>query len=378
MAALLDNNTFISKSIEHLVKNCNTVFLCVKPDAMEELLNQINLYIKPTDDILFITIAAGKNLEFYENILKNARVIRTMPNMPAAIGYGMSSLVKGKNATNSDMQYAVSLMNMIGRSLVLEKESDINITTAIAGSGPAFAFMFLEALESVAIDNNISKQDARLMACQMLKGSAAYAMEQEQDMYKLVQSICSPNGTTIEGVNVLKNNDFENIIKKAILAAKKRSEQISGDNIACSDVIIYTDGACKYNPGPGGYAAVLMYNGIQKEITGYKKETTNNEMELTAALQALLYLEKPCNVTLHSDSSYLINGFNEGWVNSWKSNGWKRGKNEEVKNLQIWKDLDQLNQKHKIKWVKVKGHSDDVYNNKCDELANQAIINKGA
>lgn len=101
-------------------------------------------------------------------------------------------------------------------------------------------------------------------------------------------------------------------------------------------------------------------------------------MELTAALQALLYLEKPCNVTLHSDSSYLINGFNEGWVNSWKSNGWKRGKNEEVKNLQIWKDLDQLNQKHKIKWVKVKGHSDDVYNNKCDELANQAIINKGA
>ncbi|HOD92837.1 MAG TPA: ribonuclease HI [Clostridia bacterium] len=148
---------------------------------------------------------------------------------------------------------------------------------------------------------------------------------------------------------------------------------MSGEvNDKCT-VKIYTDGACIYNPGPGGYAAILIRNQIETEISGYKENSTNNEMELMAALQALLQLEMSCDVTVYSDSAYLVNAFNQGWIDTWKKNNWTRGKNEEIKNLELWKSLDEMTVKHNIKWVKVKGHSDNEYNNRCDRLANKAI-----
>ena len=136
-----------------------------------------------------------------------------------------------------------------------------------------------------------------------------------------------------------------------------------------SKVTIYTDGACSGNPGPGGWGAILMYNENKKEISGGEHPTTNNKMELTAAIEALKLLKMPCEVDLYSDSAYLINCFQNNWLKGWKAKNWVNSKREPVKNIELWKILDDLNNVHKIKWIKVKGHSDNVYNNRCDELA---------
>jgi len=134
-------------------------------------------------------------------------------------------------------------------------------------------------------------------------------------------------------------------------------------------VIIYTDGACSGNPGEGGWAAILKYGEHEKEISGFDANTTNNQMELRAAIEALKCLKGPCEVELYSDSAYLVNGFNKGWLDSWKLNGWINSGKEEVKNQEMWKELDRLNTIHSITWIKVKGHADNEYNNRCDQLA---------
>lgn len=137
-------------------------------------------------------------------------------------------------------------------------------------------------------------------------------------------------------------------------------------------VSIYTDGACSGNPGPGGWAAVLIYGNHRMEISGFKDMTTNNEMELTAAVKALNKLKEKCKVNLYSDSAYLVNGFNKGWVEDWKSMGWRR-KKDPLKNRELWIELYALGEMHEIKWIKVKGHSDNEENNRCDELATGEI-----
>ena len=134
-------------------------------------------------------------------------------------------------------------------------------------------------------------------------------------------------------------------------------------------VTIYTDGACSGNPGPGGWGAILMYNDIKKEISGGENPTTNNKMELTAAIEALKMLKMPCEVDLYSDSAYLINCFQNNWLKSWKAKNWVNSKREPVKNIELWTKLDELSNIHKINWIKVKGHADNIYNNRCDELA---------
>ncbi len=138
-------------------------------------------------------------------------------------------------------------------------------------------------------------------------------------------------------------------------------------------VIIYTDGACSGNPGPGGWGAILMYQEHKKEIYGGKKDTTNNVMELTAAIEGLNLLKFPCEVSLYSDSAYLVNGFTKGWIYNWKKNNWKTASKEPVKNKELWEKLYDFTKIHKITFIKVKGHSDNEYNNRCDELARKAI-----
>ena len=140
-------------------------------------------------------------------------------------------------------------------------------------------------------------------------------------------------------------------------------------------VIIYTDGACSGNPGPGGWGAILMAGENKKEISGGKKDTTNNVMELTAALEALKLLKYPCEVDLYSDSAYLVNGFDKGWIYNWNKNNWKTSNKEPEKNKEIWEAIYKMTQTHKIKFIKVKGHSDNEFNNRCDELARNAIKN---
>ena len=140
-------------------------------------------------------------------------------------------------------------------------------------------------------------------------------------------------------------------------------------------VIIYTDGACSGNPGPGGWGAVLICDGIQKEISGAVKETTNNVMEITAVLEALKLLKYECEVEIYSDSAYVVNCFNQGWIYSWKRNNWVTANKEPVKNRELWEELYNLVQKHKTKFIKVKGHSTNELNNRCDFLATSAIKN---
>ncbi len=138
-------------------------------------------------------------------------------------------------------------------------------------------------------------------------------------------------------------------------------------------VVIYTDGACSGNPGVGGWGAVLFHGETMKEISGYQENTTNNQMELTAAIMALDKLKVPCEVDLYSDSAYLINAFNEDWITSWQMNGFKNANKKPVANVELWQKLIEFNNTHKIKWIKVKGHADNKYNNRCDELATGEI-----
>ncbi len=138
------------------------------------------------------------------------------------------------------------------------------------------------------------------------------------------------------------------------------------------NVTIYTDGACSGNPGKGGWGAVLIYGEIEKQISGASENTTNNQMELTAPIEALKLLKKPCNVKLYSDSAYLINGFTEGWIYNWQKNGWKTANKKDVKNKELWIQIYEFTQIHNIEWIKVKGHADNKYNNICDKLAVEA------
>lgn len=138
-------------------------------------------------------------------------------------------------------------------------------------------------------------------------------------------------------------------------------------------VEIYTDGACSGNPGPGGWGAVLLWNGHEKEISGGEKDTTNNRMEVSAVIMALSALKEPCEVTLFSDSAYTVNAFNLGWIRNWETNGWKTADRKDVQNADLWKRLLDLTKIHRVTFVKVKGHADNAYNNRCDELARNAI-----
>lgn len=134
-------------------------------------------------------------------------------------------------------------------------------------------------------------------------------------------------------------------------------------------VIIYTDGACSGNPGPGGYGAVLMLGDVRREISGGEPETTNNRMELMAAIAALSQLKRPCNVQLFSDSAYLVGAFANHWIDGWQRNGWKNSQKKDVPNRDLWEQLIALTKTHTVRFAKVKGHSDNEWNNRCDQLA---------
>lgn len=143
------------------------------------------------------------------------------------------------------------------------------------------------------------------------------------------------------------------------------------------DVTIYTDGACSGNPGPGGWGAVLMAGDRVKELSGYDPVTTNNRMEITAAIEALRALKVPCRVKLYSDSAYLVNAFRQRWLENWQRNGWVNARKQPVENQDLWQELLRVMAPHQVEWIKVKGHADNPHNNRCDELARAAIANKG-
>lgn len=142
------------------------------------------------------------------------------------------------------------------------------------------------------------------------------------------------------------------------------------------EVTIYTDGACSGNPGPGGWGAVLFYQDHKKEISGFSAVSTNNIMELTAAIEALKLLKKKCNIQLYTDSKYLIDGITN-WIFNWERNNWRTAAKQPVKNKELWQELQKSTALHQIKWIWVKGHNDNEFNERCDQLAREAIKNRG-
>ena len=139
------------------------------------------------------------------------------------------------------------------------------------------------------------------------------------------------------------------------------------------DVVIYTDGACSGNPGPGGYGSVLIYKNVNKELSGYEELTTNNRMEIKAVIEALKALKEPCNIKLYTDSKYVSDAFNKKWIQNWFRNNWKKSNKQPVENKELWEELIGLTEVHNIEWIWVKGHNDNKYNERCDELARQQI-----
>ena len=138
-------------------------------------------------------------------------------------------------------------------------------------------------------------------------------------------------------------------------------------------VILYTDGACSGNPGPGGWGALLIWNKKEKELSGSSADTTNNRMEMRAVIEGLRALTKPCHVKIHSDSALIVNAFNQNWIKNWKKRGWKKANKKPVENQDLWKEMLDVMEPHKVEWIKVKGHSGHELNDRVDALAVNAI-----
>lgn len=135
------------------------------------------------------------------------------------------------------------------------------------------------------------------------------------------------------------------------------------------EITIYTDGACSGNPGPGGWGAILMMGDVRKEISGGSENTTNNIMELSAVIEALKLLKRPCKVNVFSDSAYVVNAFNQKWIYGWIKKNWRTAGGDSVKNKELWQELYSLTKVHNVTFNKVKGHADNEFNNRCDEMA---------
>lgn len=170
-----------------------------------------------------------------------------------------------------------------------------------------------------------------------------------------------------------KRKKQNNNLQVAKIRYNRGKIKIKGDPLM-KEIIIYTDGACSGNPGPGGWGAVLIYGDYKKEVSGFAPQTTNQRMELTAAIEALKLLKEPCSVKLYSDSAYLVNAFQQGWLKNWQKNGWINSRKDAVENQDLWKKLLTMTKTHQIQWIKVKGHAENPYNNCCDELARAEII----
>ena len=139
------------------------------------------------------------------------------------------------------------------------------------------------------------------------------------------------------------------------------------------EIDLYTDGACSGNPGVGGYGIVLIYGNYIREYSGFNENTTNNQMEITAVIEGLKKVKEICKINIYTDSAYTMNAFSEGWIDNWIQNNWKNANKKPVKNKELWLELIDLLSKHEVVWHKVKGHADNFYNNRCDELARAAI-----
>ncbi len=222
-----------------------------------------------------------------------------------------------------------------------------------------FPAKFIEMLSYLKL-NNLTNIKIEVILVEGLFNNSKMAVEWLNEL--------NSNGFNIKLIAEIDTEDFKAKINSLI--NKNAFEQKKEQN---NEVTIYTDGACSGNPGAGGWGAVLIGAGKQKEISGFDPLTTNNQMELTAVIKALELLKVSCNVKLYSDSAYVVNAINQNWLFNWKNNNWLGADKKPVKNIELWQKLDNLLNKHSVEFIKVKGHADNELNNRCDKLATGEI-----
>ncbi len=216
----------------------------------------------------------------------------------------------------------------------------------------------LEFFENV-IEKNITFKEINVYFLEKRNDNAKFAIEWLNDL-KLNSKL---------KINIKSELDIDSLAEELKMISSKSVPT----NLSNNNVTIYTDGACSGNPGAGGWGAILMHGTSKKEISGFEKETTNNRMELTAVIMALKKLKAKCQVELYSDSAYVVNAIINGWLENWKNNNWIGSDKKQIKNIELWQELDNLISYHDVHFNKVKGHANNEYNNRCDELATGEI-----
>lgn len=377
LTAFEEAGLFVCSDPAFIALNCEYIVLAVKPQdfvAVAEIIRACD-GVKKT----IISVLAGITIEQLKRELPNfSAFARAMPNLGAFVSQSMTGITFS-GASSIKQKYITRIFEAAGKVIAVAEEM-INAVTAISGSGPAYVYYFIGSLADSAAALGFSTADARLLAVQTFKGAVSLLESSDEDIVSMIDKVCSKGGTTIAAVTTLRNEQMDSRFHNAVLAAFSRANEMSQPNPTSSTVapvetgiVVYTDGACSNNPGPGGWAAVLLYNGHQKEISGFADNTTNNHMELLAVINALKALKKPSKLKLYSDSTYVVNSVNNGWLDKWRQSNYLR-KSESIPNVELWKDLHALLSKHSVTFIKVKGHSDNKYNDLCDKLAKAQIM----
>ena len=350
----------VNVSIDNLflAEHCEYILFAVKPQSFPEIAAALKGKITSS---MVLSIMAGISVKTLQNALAVSHVCRIMPNTPCMIGYGMSALCF-KDCDEKGKAFAQKVFSSMGNVVVLD-ESKFDAVTSVSGSGPAYVYMFIQGMIKGGMNGGLSFEEAKQLTLATMIGGTKMIEKSDRDINELIDAVCSKGGTTIQAVTHYRNSGLTDIIAEGVDRCRARSVEMSnptGDTL----VRIYTDGACSGNPGPGGYCAIMLCNGAEKVISGGEASTTNNRMELLAVIEGLKTLTKRCVVEVNSDSAYVVNAVTNGWIHGWAARGW-----ENVKNPDLWYALYNLLSCHDVRFVKVKGHSDDKINNRCDEIA---------
>lgn len=342
----------------YLAEHCEYLLFAVKPQSFPDIAASLKGKL---GDTTVLSIMAGVNVKTLKESLGASKICRIMPNTPCMIGHGMSALCFD-GCSEAARAFALGVFSSMGEVVELD-EKKFDAVTSVSGSGPAYVYMFIDGMIKGGMNGGLTFDEAKKLTLATMVGGTKMVETSDRSIEELIDAVCSKGGTTIQAVTHYRNERLSGIIAEGVDRCRARSIEMS-DPSGETHVRIYTDGACSGNPGPGGYCAILLYNGMEKVISGGEADTTNNRMELKAVIEGLRTLTKKCVVEIYSDSAYVVNAVNNGWIKSWAVRGW-----ENVKNPDLWYALSNLLACHDVRFVKVKGHSDDKINNRCDEIA---------
>jgi len=350
------DNTYLAEHSEY-------VLFAVKPQSFPDIAATLKGKMK---DVRVISIMAGVKASTLMDSLDVQKVCRVMPNTPCMIGYGMSALCFN-GYSKEEKAFALRIFSAMGEAVEMD-ESKFDAVTSVSGSGPAYVYMFIDGMIKGGMNGGLSYEEAKKLTLATMIGGAKMIEKSDKSIEQLIDAVCSKGGTTIQAVTHYRNEHLTEIIAEGVDRCRARSVEMTNPSGETS-VQLYTDGACSGNPGPGGYCAILTYNGMEKVISGHEDDTTNNRMELLAVIEGLKSLTKRCVVEVHSDSAYVVNAVNNGWIYTWSARGWSN-----VKNPDLWYALMSLLACHDVRFIKVKGHADDKLNNRCDEIARKESL----